>query len=873
MADSRTALLAQAEAAYSRVVLDPPRYTAEVAEIVAAARTAGDAEALIVGLRAQAWARHAVLDNAGAKKLLDAAVRLAEQRGLRRRLGDVLVTRAVALHELGRFAAAARDLQRAEQLVVPDQRPELLMQQALLHHNAGRVVEAAALYRRALNDDACPPVIWVKAANNLSVAQTQLGRPAAALAYLDRAAALASELGPLLIAVITNSRAWSSFHAGLIAESVRSFEQAGRLYAAAGAPLGEHYLDYADALVDLRLLSEAVTVARSAVAEFDRHGARLMAAEARLRCARLALALGDVEGSRQDAESAVRDFRRQRRTAWIARATVAAVEAAVASEGYSPVALRRLRRAAMVLQRLGLCANAVDAHLAAGRAALAIRRTAVGRAHLSTAGDLATGQSLLIRLRGQLARALLAAADGATGEVLRHCSVGLSDLARHRAALPSVELRVLAAGHGAELGQLGLRSLAPTASAGRILRWMERTRAASLLAVQPAAAQVQEDVIALRSVEHELRAAQRERGAEPAELLARRQELEARIRRRSWSRDGVAAQEHEVVSTAELRRLLDGAWLVEYAAVDGRILAVLVGPRRTTVVEVGARRTLDQETDAALFALRRVLRGGRFAAEARTAAQAALAALADLLIRPLGVPADAPLVVVPAGPFLRVPWSPLRAGPIAVAPSATMWARGRRRAAPDGGPQSAPLVALVAGPGLPGAVEEVRSLQARYPHAQALLPPRSTVEATIGLVQRADLAHLACHGRFRTDNPLFSALDLSDGPLSLYEMLARAVAPRRMVLAACDSGVEMSYAGDEVLGFVSALMAHGTAGVVASCVPVPDGASVAAMTVLHERVSRGDTLPTALHRARSQLDVHGPAGFVAWCGLTAYGAG
>jgi len=45
------------------------------------------------------------------------------------------------------------------------------------------------------------------------------------------------------------------------------------------------------------------------------------------------------------------------------------------------------------------------------------------------------------------------------------------------------------------------------------------------------------------------------------------------------------------------------------------------------------------------------------------------------------------------------------------------------------------------------------------------------------------------------------------------------------------------------------------------------------MTVLHERVSRGDTLPTALHRARSQLDVHAPAEFVAWCGLTAYGAG
>ena len=111
--------------------------------LIARARAAGNTEALIVALRAHAWARHAVLDNPAAKKTLDQAARLAHREGLSQRLGDVLVTRAVALHELGRRAEARRDLGRAELLVLDERRPEINLQRALLEHNAGRVKPAA----------------------------------------------------------------------------------------------------------------------------------------------------------------------------------------------------------------------------------------------------------------------------------------------------------------------------------------------------------------------------------------------------------------------------------------------------------------------------------------------------------------------------------------------------------------------------------------------------------------------------------------------------------------------------------------------------------------------------------------------------------
>jgi hypothetical protein len=68
-------------------------------------------------------------------------------------------------------------------------------------------------------------------------------------------------------------------------------------------------------------------------------------------------------------------------------------------------------------------------------------------------------------------------------------------------------------------------------------------------------------------------------------------------------------------------------------------------------------------------------------------------------------------------------------------------------------------------------------------------------------------------------------------------------------------------------------MARGSAGVVAPGVPLPDGACVAIMTGLHAALNRGRSLAEALHEARAGVGSDGPAEYVAWCGLTAYGAG
>src|SRR3712207_8966844 len=98
-----------------------------------------------------------------------------------------------------------------------------------------------------------------------------------------------------------------------------------------------------------------------------------------------------------------------------------------------------------------------------------------------------------------------------------------------------------------------------------------------------------------------------------------------------------------------------------------------------------------------------------------------------------------------------MPWSALRDAPLSLAPSATFWAR-TREAALAADHRAGPVV-LVEGPNLAGAATEVRQLHAMYPDATVITPPASTAQAVARSLDGAGLAHLACHGRLRSDNP------------------------------------------------------------------------------------------------------------------------
>ncbi|MGY1666414.1 CHAT domain-containing protein [Geodermatophilus sp. SYSU D00696] len=866
----RGSLLIRAQEAYDGVVGDPRRFDRAAADVVEAARRALDTEALVVGLRAVAWSARARRENRRALRLLDEALRLARRAGLTARVAELLVTRAAVVLELGQVAVALRDLDRA----VPGEGrppPEADFMRAVLLHNLGRLEPAAASYRRVVADPAATLDNRGSAANNLALVAASRGRFDESLRHLDRAEELAAGIGPSMYAFVAHNRGLVLAQSGRLAEGLGQLDRATELFTRTGVPLGEYHMEYADVLAELRLLPEARELAGRAAADLEAQGVLLLAAEARLTVAQTALLAGDAAAARTAADEAGRLFRRQRRTAWAARATVLAAEAAALDGSADLPLLRRAARAAGFLDRSGMPSAAAAAHLAAGRLAADLGRPRVARRCLGVARDRSRRGPVLLRLRGHLAAASAARLAGDDDAVLRQCRAGLADLARHRAALGSTELRALASGHGVELGRLGLETLLSTGSPLRVLGWMEQTRAAALLAVEPPVPDgLQDELAELRLVHAELAQALRDTGEEPAELRARQTAAEARLRRATWHRSGSAPARAPVCTPGELRRRLDGRALASFATVGDELVAVVLHAGDSRLVRLGPVAPVRAEGDSLLFALRRLVRPGRAAAvaAARAAAEQGLRRLADLLLHPLGVPADVPLVVVPDGRTRRVPWPALHRAPVSTAPSAALWARTAADVTRPAG-----RVVLVAGPRLPGAVAEVEAVRSCHPAPDVLTGEAATVAATTAALAGAGLAHLACHGRLRSDNPSFSALELADGQLTVHELDRRGIAPRRVVLAACDSAADVTYAGDELLGFVSALLARGASGVLASAVAVGDVESVDLMRQVHRGLAAGRTVADALHAARDRLDTTDPRQFVHWCAFGAYGAG
>jgi CHAT domain-containing protein len=228
---------------------------------------------------------------------------------------------------------------------------------------------------------------------------------------------------------------------------------------------------------------------------------------------------------------------------------------------------------------------------------------------------------------------------------------------------------------------------------------------------------------------------------------------------------------------------------------------------------------------------------------------------------------------VPPGRLQAVPWRllpRLRSRVVSVAPSATSWLRARRT---DSQASTGERVVLVQGPGLTSGGAEVPLLAADYgadaghgrcPAPDVLGGGTATAARVLDAIDGAGLAHIAAHGTFRADSPLFSALRLDDGPLTVYDLERLRRGPRRLVLSSCDSGIAAPAGADEVLGLASSLLPLGTTGIVASVVQVNDAAVVPLMTALHRELRGGATLPEALGNARPDLDADPVAAAAGW---------
>jgi tetratricopeptide (TPR) repeat protein len=785
---------------------------------------------------------------------------------------------APSLVALGDTAGAEEQIALAWARSSVASRGIVCLRQGIVFHRTGRNNEALAAYQRALRwfvetDDQSYIAL---ARLNLGIINTYRGNHAAAVEDLAIVEGIARRRDlPVLEAMATHNMGYALGRLGKLPDAMATFARAKEAYAALGHKerlLAVLEAEHGEILMLAGLVAEARAAAQSALETLLEVGDLAELMECRLLLARTHLAAGDYPAAAAEAARAVKGFRAASRLPYVAMARYVGVQAEMLEmqdqTTIPPGLLRRCRAIATELESEGWPVEAVHVHTFAGRVALALGHPVVARAELARAAAARTRGTADLRAQAWHANALLHLAEGNRAGAKRALSRGMAVVDEYRASLGATELRVHAASHGAELARLGTHLAVEDRRAVDVLRWAERWRAGALRRppVRPPDDEgLARDLTELRQAQADLREARLSTASADRDddarvpvpvgpLLSRVTELERSVRNRTLlAKDDALATGR--IDVAALRVALGQRWLVEFVAVWGELHAVTVTADRVRLHDLGPTDRFAEERAYLLFAVGRALMSPD-RKSAAAALNASAARLDNLLFAPLGLPPDVAAIVVPTGTLHGMPWAtlPSLAGrETTIAPSAVAWLEGVCRRPPTGrqGPGN---VVLIAGPELPGALEEVHRLAALYSGrpggtTQVITGTDATAEVVLTALAGADIVHLAAHGSFRADSPLFSSILLADGPLTVYELERVGRPPRTVVLASCNAAVSAVHLGDELLGTASALIGLGVGAVVAPVMPVPDGATTEFMVALHHHLRAGDGAAAALAQA------------------------
>jgi tetratricopeptide (TPR) repeat protein len=876
LAERGAASLAEANDVLDLVPADPRRGLVLAEELLG--RSGISAETRAVAERAAALAELDLGRVVAARERFERARDRALADGVNSGVAELRIGLAIALLHCEEPDAAMAEVDAALGLAtdeatlgrVQSQRATILMRLGRYEEALEQATAALATCRSA---GLLGPV--GRLLSNQGIVHAYLGEYATAGAELREAFQLLRRQGlDLGAANAVHNLGFVAARQGDVPAALAHFDEAFAEYVRLDVPAHAAFVDRCEVLLSARLLPEARAAADEAVAGLERAGRADDLAEARLMLAEAALASGDLETAGVQASRAAVALSRQGRTGWAALARFVAARARWAAG--SPDVAVEAAQLAPELETAGWRAHGLEARIASARAALADhdRALAIGVLAPARPAHIArTSTSSEERVRAMYAVALQQLGAGEGVGALQALKEGLQIAEEHRAAFGATELRARAATRSSELAELGLELMLESGDPAGILEWCERWRARSLWppdVIPPADPVLAEHLAQLRHTVAALELAV-QAGESTAELSARRQQLESGIRRRSLGTGspgtgslGNRRQRRSfpaVPSLAEVQASLlraKATALVEFLCVKGHLYAVVCTQCACVVRQLAPAAELERWQAAARFSLARLVTGQ--GSEASLVAAAELlrrAALAtdDLLFAPIGdvlgggvTAADTEIVLVPTGGLHSMPWGllpSLQGRPVSVVPSAALFTN-RSGARRRGGP-----TVLVAGPGVASGEQEVAALERLYEHAFTLRGSAATAREVATVMAGAGTAHIVAHGRFRMDNALFSALELADGPLTVYELEEiGGLAPELLVLSACDAGRSDVQPGDELMGVVASMLSLGSRAIVASVAPVPDAGVPPVMVHFHQLLLDGLSPSAALARAQ-----------------------
>jgi CHAT domain-containing protein len=256
-----------------------------------------------------------------------------------------------------------------------------------------------------------------------------------------------------------------------------------------------------------------------------------------------------------------------------------------------------------------------------------------------------------------------------------------------------------------------------------------------------------------------------------------------------------------------------------------------------------------------------------FGAQVHAATDTHLRELYALLIGPVRDHLSAAhLVIVPHDVLHFVPFHAMLDGnrpliddfTVSYAPSSSVYRLCRTK------PPSARAGAVVMGvadAGTPFIHDEVRAVASALSGAEVFLGAEATAQQLQSSGEHSRFVHVATHGFFRRDNPMFSSIRLGDGPLSVYDLYQFNLSAELVALSGCGTGLSVVVGGDEQLGLVRGLLYAGAHAVLLTLWDAYDNSTAQFMAAFYQELMTGRTKAQAARHAMRALRESRPEAF------------
>jgi len=331
------------------------------------------------------------------------------------------------------------------------------------------------------------------------------------------------------------------------------------------------------------------------------------------------------------------------------------------------------------------------------------------------------------------------------------------------------------------------------------------------------------------------------------------------------ARRGKTSQEKDYFSIARLQAALGAnRALVEYTSVDGKLVALVVTNESVRAVQdLGSESEVVADIERCRFQID-TLRYGSTQVRNHLAAlaqrtQKHLRSLYDRVMRKIeSEVGKRQLVIVPHGAMHYLPFQALHDGDsylierreVTFAPSAVVLQECLNHRAAN---FRTALLMGVADEQIPGVQEELRALDHIFAGVKRFSNEAATIAALRKNSTNVDVLHLACHAQFRSDNPLFSALKLSDGWFTARDAYALKLDCGLVTLSACETGMNKVAPGDELMGLARGFLWAGSPSVLMSLWTIDDLSTAELMVIFYAELARTKSPAAALRHAQLKL--------------------